>query len=412
MSSQLYDTDSEDELPSGWEERVTTDGKVYYANHESRETQWKHPVTGKKKYVKGELPLGWERKVNEDGTVYFADHENKKTTFTDPRLAFAEELKESPLDFRQKFDGSSTAMHILQGQVLHGTYALITGANCGIGFETARSLALHGATVIMACRNMESAHVSRAQIIKERQDSQVEILNLDLCSLKSVKHTAETYLQKGWPLHILILNAGVFGKGFSKTEDGIETTWQVNHLAQFYLTKLLTKRLIESAPARVVVVSSESHRFSDLKISNLNLGKLSPTADQFWHMSAYNNSKLCNILFANQLNKQLASNGVTVNSLHPGNMISTSLSRYSWLYRLLFSIVRPFTKSLQQGAATTVYCAVSNDLRNVGGEYFNNCCRCDSSGVSNDTNLAVALWRLSESVLESKTFHELNKTSQ
>ena len=281
MSSQLYDSDSEDELPSGWEERVTVDGKVYYANHESRETQWKHPVTGKKKKVKGELPLGWERKVNDNGLVYFVDHENHKTTFTDPRLAFAEELKDSPLDFRQKFDGSSTAMHILQSRVLKGIYILITGANSGIGFETARSLALHGATVIMACRNIEAAHDRRKQILIERPEALVEVLSLDLCSLKSVKLMAETYLQKGWPLHVLILNAGVFGKGFSMTEDGLETTWQVNHLAQFYLTKLLTKKLIDSAPAKVVVVSSESHRFSDLKVSNLSLEKLSPSAGNY-----------------------------------------------------------------------------------------------------------------------------------
>ena len=278
MSNPTFDSDSEDELPPGWEERVTTEGKVYYANHETQDTQWKHPVTGKKKLVKGELPYGWERKVKEDGTVYFADHVNHKTTYTDPRLAFAEEVKDTPLDFRQKFDGSSTALQILQGRDLSGRFVLITGANCGIGFETARSLALHGATVVMACRNMDSAREKRSEILKERPEATIEILHLDLTSLKSVKEMADIYLDKGWPLHILILNAGVFGLGFSVTDDGYETTFQVNHLAQFYLTRLLTKRMVDSAPARIVVVSSESHRFADLTADNMTVHKLSPNA--------------------------------------------------------------------------------------------------------------------------------------
>ena len=155
---------------------------------------------------------------------------------------------------------------------------MITGANCGIGFETARSLALHGATVVMACRNMDSAREKRSEILKERPEATIEILHLDLTSLKSVKEMADIYLDKGWPLHILILNAGVFGLGFSVTDDGYETTFQVNHLAQFYLTRLLTKRMVDSAPARIVVVSSESHRFADLTADNMTVHKLSPNA--------------------------------------------------------------------------------------------------------------------------------------
>ena len=404
MATQLFDSDSDDEIPPGWEERVTVDGKVYYANHSAQKTQWKHPSTGKKKVVKGELPYGWERNVMEDGTVYFVDHVNKKTTYTDPRLAFAEEVKDSPLDFRQKFDASSTALQVLMGRDLSGRYALITGANCGIGYETARSLALQGATVIMACRNIKAALTARDSIVKERPEAKVEVLELDLCSLRSVKTMADTYLQRGWPLHMLILNAGVFGQGYSETENGLETTWQVNHLAQFYLTKLLTDTLIKSAPARVIIVSSESHRMSGVnKPSSVILQKLSPTPSQYWHMTAYNDSKLCNILFSNELNARLFKYGVTSNALHPGNMMSSSISRYSWFYKLIFTLVRPFTKSMQQGAATTVYCAVADELTNVGGIYFNNCCRCLPAQSADDKDIAVALWKLSEQVIEDKT---------
>ncbi|XP_005103964.1 WW domain-containing oxidoreductase [Aplysia californica] len=406
MASQMFDSDSEDELPPGWEERVTTDGKVYYANHETRNTQWKHPVTGKKKVVKGELPYGWERNVMEDGTVYFVDHVNQKTTYTDPRLAFAEEVKDTPLDFRQKFDGSSTALQVLQGRDLTGKFALITGASCGIGLETARSLAIHGATVVMACRNMEAAHAGRALILAEQPKAQVEVLHVDFCCLRSVKDMAEQYQQKGWPLHLLILNAGVFGLPHSTTEDGLETTFQVNHLAQFYLTKLLINTLMRSAPARVIVVASESHRFSDLKESNISLDKLSPKSGQYWHMSAYNNSKLCNILFSNELNSRLSPHGITANALHPGNMMSSQLSRYSWFYQIIFTLVRPFTKSMQQGAATTVYCSIADELTNVGGLYFNNCCRCLPTKSAENKALAVTLWSISEHFLNKKTQHQ------
>ncbi|KAK0043097.1 WW domain-containing oxidoreductase [Biomphalaria pfeifferi] len=402
MASQLFDSDSEDELPPGWEERVTTDGKVYYANHETKNTQWKHPITGKKKVVKGDLPFGWEKNITEDGTVFYVDHVNQKTTYTDPRLAFAEEVKDNPMDFRQKFDGSSTALQVLHGRDLTGKFALITGANCGIGFETARSLAIHGATVIMACRNLLAAHEARAKILQEQASAKVEVMHLDLTSLMSVRKIAEEYEEKAWPLHILILNAGVFGAGYTLTEDNLEMTFQVNHLSHFYLTKLLVNTLMKSAPARVVVVSSESHRFSDLKESNMCQEKLSPKVTSFWHMGAYNNSKLCNILFANELNYRLSPHGIVANSVHPGNMMSSSITRYWWFYRLIFTLVRPFTKSMQQGAATTVYCAVAEELNNVGGLYFNNCCQCQPSKQADSKILAVSLWTLSEQILNKK----------
>ena len=148
------------------------------------------------------------------------------------------------------------------------------------------------------------------------------------------------------PLDILILNAGVFGAGHKMTEDGFERTFQVNHLSHFLLVKLLEKRLLTSAPSRVIVVSSENHRHSFLSRQNISQEYLSPaTSSRFVPMMAYNDSKLCNVLFASQLNHRLSRHQVTSCSLHPGNMISTGISRNWWFYRLLFATVRPFTKS-------------------------------------------------------------------
>lgn len=149
---------------------------------------------------------------------------------------------------------------------------------------------------------------------------------------------------------MLILNAGVFALPHEVTVDGIERTFQVNHVSHFYLTKLLQNLLVKSAPSRVVVVSSESHRFSFLSNDNISKDYLSPQdSRQFTPMIAYNDTKLCNVLFALELNKRLSKDKVFCNSLHPGNMMSTGIAKNWWFYRLMFLLVRPFTKSPVSG---------------------------------------------------------------
>ncbi|KAL6083725.1 hypothetical protein STEG23_034873 [Scotinomys teguina] len=127
----LDDTDSEDELPPGWEERTTKDGWVYYANH-TEENPVKHPKTGKRKRVAGDLPYGWEQETDENGQVFFVDHINKRTTYLDPRLAFTVDDNPTKPTTRQRYDGSTTAMEILQGRDFTGKVVLVTGANSGI----------------------------------------------------------------------------------------------------------------------------------------------------------------------------------------------------------------------------------------------------------------------------------------
>ncbi|KAF7242686.1 WW domain-containing oxidoreductase [Varanus komodoensis] len=163
----LDDTDSEEELPPGWEERTTKDGWVYYANHLEERTQWDHPKSGKRKRVAGDLPYGWEQETDENGQVYFVDHINKRTTYLDPRLAFTVEDAPMKPSTKQKYDGNTTAMEILQGRDMSGKVVMITGANSGIGFEMAKSFALHGAHVILACRNMQRASNAVQRILEE-----------------------------------------------------------------------------------------------------------------------------------------------------------------------------------------------------------------------------------------------------
>ncbi|KAB0406363.1 hypothetical protein E2I00_018112, partial [Balaenoptera physalus] len=149
-------------------------------------------------------------------------------------------------------------------------------------------------------------------------------------------------------LHVLVCNAAVFALPWSLTKDGLETTFQVNHLGHFYLVQLLQDVLCRSAPARVVVVSSESHRFTDINDSSgkLDFSRLSPSKNDYWAMLAYNRSKLCNILFSSELHRRMSPRGVTSNAVHPGNMMYSSLHRGWWVYTLLFTLARPFTKSM------------------------------------------------------------------
>ncbi|TGZ47499.1 WW domain-containing oxidoreductase [Temnothorax longispinosus] len=385
MVAVLNDSDSEDELPPGWEERTTLDGNVYYVNrdknvineipccsHYTKGTQWTHPRTGRKKIVNGDLPTGWERCISDDGKVLYIDHSNRTTTYTDPRLAFATEYREMSQVLRQRFDASSTALAVLHGRDLRNKVALVTGANAGIGYETARSLALHGCDVILACRDVEKANEAIRRIQQEKDTASCVALKMDLSSLSSVREAVEEFKLKFKSLHILILNAGVFGIPYQLTEDGYETTFQVNHLAQFYLTLLLKQTIQNTNNPRIVVVSSESHRFSLIRtVEDLHQLTLSPPAYKYWAMNAYNVSKLCNILFAQELARQWPS--VSVFACHPGNM--------------------------QQGASTTVFCATAPELEGVTGSYFNNCCRCQPTNAALDPALAARLWTLSQDMI-------------
>ncbi|XP_011506541.1 PREDICTED: WW domain-containing oxidoreductase [Ceratosolen solmsi marchali] len=397
MVGILNDSDSDDELPPGWEERASHDGNVYYVNHFTKGTQWTHPQTGRKKIVEGELPNGWERCIS-NGQIFFVDHANRMTTYTDPRLAFATEYRELSQPVRQRFDGTSTALSVLYGRDLRNKVALVTGANTGIGFETARSLALHGCTVVFGCRNMKKAQLAIDKIYHEMENASCDFLHLDLCSLHNIRTAAAKFKQKYRALDILILNAGVFAVPYTLTEDGYEMTFQVNHLSQFYLTLLLEHSLRSCCNARVVILSSESHRFSLIQsIQDLHPLILSPPAYKYWSMGAYNDSKLCNILFAQELARRWPT--VSIFSCHPGNMVSSDLSRYSWMYRFLFALVRPFTKSLQQAASTTVFCATAAELESTTGIYFNNCYRCDISNAGLDPQLASRLWDTSQEMI-------------
>ena len=369
-----------------------------------RSTQWTHPRTGRRKQLTGSLPFGWEMKILDDGKVIYVDHENQKTTYTDPRLAFAVEdgsLKQS--QFRQRFDASSTALQVLHGSDLSRTVAVVTGAGTGgIGFETARSLALHGATVVFACRTMAKATEAAGAVLSERARARCVPMQVELTSLRSVTEFTRELMAKHTKLDILVLNAGVFGIGFRTTpEDGLEEMFQVNFLSQFYLASRLKTLMSKSTKPRMVVVTSESHRFVDPSALWQN-----PSSAFTSSMEAYNRSKLLALMFALEAGERWHGLGVRGLAVHPGNVVCTGLSRHFWPYRVLFALARPFAKSLQQAASSVVFAACAPELADSAGIYVNNCFPCEPSAAAMDSAARKKCWKMAVNLIRDRVAPE------
>jgi len=199
---------------------------------------------------------------------------------------------------------------------MEGKVVIVTGGNTGIGYQTAKALALKGAHVIITSRNLEKGKQAVDSLKKETSNPKIEFLQLDLADFKSVREFAKEFISKKLPLHVLVNNSGIAAAPFSRTVDGNENTFQTNHLGPFLLTNLLYNVLKSSAPSRVVNVSSAVHYFAKpLDLDDLVEVKKYDT----WE--AYNNSKLLNILFTYSLQKKFEKDGVHnvyVNALHPG----------------------------------------------------------------------------------------------
>ncbi|CAG8567794.1 8429_t:CDS:2 [Gigaspora rosea] len=242
---------------------------------------------------------------------------------------------------------------------LNGKVAIVTGGNCGIGYATARELALHRAHVFIASRNEESANSAIERIKKETNDNNVEFLHLDLLDLKSVKRSAENFLNKGLPLHIL---------PWALTQDGIQDQFGVNYVGHFLFTKILLPKLEESAPSRIVNVSCEAHRAAR---NGIEFDKLeNETAQTSWYR--YAQSKLANILFTKALAKKCEGKNVYVNWFVKTDLGRAMRENYTFVGVLLLKIGYLFALNPEYGAITQLYCATSPEIeeKNYRGLYF------------------------------------------
>ncbi len=267
---------------------------------------------------------------------------------------------------------------------------MITGATNGIGKETALAIAAMGAETYLVCRNPDKAEQTKSEIITQTGNHQINLLIGDLSSLSEVSAVAASFLQLKKPLHLLINNAGIVNLKREITVDGFEEMFAVNHLAHFLLTHLLLDTLKNSAPSRIVNVSSEAHIF----YKRINFNDLSFETG-FGSMKVYGHSKLANILFTRELAKKLEGTDVTANALHPGT-ISTGLgTQNGWIGKAIMTGLRPFLKSPQQGAKTTIYTSVSPELDGISGKYFENCKEKQPKPWAQDDDAAAMLWKVS-----------------
>ncbi|CAB3249623.1 unnamed protein product [Arctia plantaginis] len=273
---------------------------------------------------------------------------------------------------------------------LDGKVALVTGGNQGIGLETARDLASRGAKIIIACRDGKKSADAIADIIKTTGNNNIEYKYLDLSSFRSVRSFADDFNQTYDRLDILINNAGCAGLKHKASEDGIDLVMQVNYLGPFLLTNLLLDKIKASPAGRIVIVSSLLHLFGRVTTSNLN------GLQTKHYMRKYANSKLCDILWTRALAKRLPKN-VLVNSLHPGVVktdIFKRLDRYS-LKWLMFLIEVLNFKTPKEGAQTSIYLAVSEEVDNISGKYFMECKEAEYSKVADSEDLVEDIWNKS-----------------
>lgn len=275
---------------------------------------------------------------------------------------------------------------------LNGKVALVTGANSGIGRVTARTLALQGWHVFLACRDEAKARPVLDEIAQASGGkAQAEFLPLDLSDFASVRACATQFLSRKLPLNLLVANAGLAGSP-GVTKSGFERTFGVCHMGHFLLTKLLLDTLKASAPARIVVVASKAH-YRAKGIDWDALRKRTATTTGF---PEYMVAKLANVLFATELARRLQGSGVTTYSLHPG-VVATDVWRA--MPSFIAGIAKWFMLSEEEGAATSLHCATNAEAGKETGLYYDSCKPIEPAQLAKDGALARQLWDRSEAWL-------------
>lgn len=276
---------------------------------------------------------------------------------------------------------------------MQDTVCVVTGANVGVGLETARGLAERGATVVLACRNRAKAEAAAQDIRATTGSEAVEIVDLDLASLASVRAAATEILARHDRLDVLVNNAGLILSARSETADGFETQLGVNHLGHFLLTNLLLDRLRASAPARVVSLSSAGHKLS----RGLDFDDLMYTRRRYWDMAVYCDSKLANVLFTRELARRLEGTGVVCHAVHPG-VVRSSFSAdgdTSGLFKWGAKLTSWAYLSPAKGARTSLHVATSEDAGTTTGDYWARSRRKTPSRKARDAAAAQRLWSVS-----------------
>jgi len=287
----------------------------------------------------------------------------------------------------RRMESPETEMH---GGGTGEKVCLITGATSGIGKATAMGLASMGASVVMVGRDRDRGEAALTEIKVKSGNASVDLMLADLSSQEEIHRLADNFKEAYPRLDVLVNNAGLFRSERITTQDGLETTFAVNHLAPFLLTNLLLDVLKASAPSRIVNVSSGDHKSGAIDFDDLQ-GEMG-----YKGAKAYSQSKLANVLFTHELARRLEGTGVSANCLHPGAGIRTNFgSGVSGALGFMVRALRPLMKSPEKGAETSIYLASSPEVEGLSGRYFVKKAEASSSAVSHDDGLDRRLWEVS-----------------
>ncbi|MEM6832000.1 MAG: SDR family oxidoreductase [Pseudomonadota bacterium] len=273
---------------------------------------------------------------------------------------------------------------------LDGKIALVTGATKGIGFATARQLASEGARVLLHARDSESGSTAIEELQSAVPDAAFELVAADVSTVSGTRALAASVLEKAPHLDILINNVGAMYNDLTHSDDGIETTFAVNHLSIFLLTHLLLERMQSSAPARIITIASEIHRKATINFDDVNL------SEGYGASAALGQSKLANILFTRALAKRIEGTGVEAYSLHPGHVRTAFTRDIKGWFKIFIKVISLRFLSPDQGAACGVYLATAPSLENANGNYFIDCKPIAPSDYALNDQIAERLWTLSE----------------
>jgi len=272
---------------------------------------------------------------------------------------------------------------------INGKVCLITGATSGIGFAATKELARRQAKITLIGRNRDKCSDTVSRIIEYTGNPNVYYILADLSILSEVRQAANQFLKKNRKLDVLINNAGVSLGKYQETAEGIEKTFAVNHLSHFLLTNMLLETIKNSAPSRIINVSSELHRRAQINFDDLYM------KNNYRGMKAYGNSKLMNILFTYELSRRLKGTKVVVNAMHPG-LVRTNLGKNSGIVsKVIWSFITLFAKSAEEGAKTIIYLTTEPRIENTTGKYYSNEKEVNSSTLSYDKKISERLWMIS-----------------
>lgn len=274
---------------------------------------------------------------------------------------------------------------------------LISGANAGIGFASAKALLKKGAHVVMFCRNMQKAESAKSELAQLSGNSNIDIFQVDFESFESIEKACNAFLAKYDKLDVLLNNAGATFSDFELTKDGLERTMAVNHFGYYLMVYYLLPALKNADNARIVNVASKAHYGVTLDFDTIN------TAEKYMVFKQYQYSKLANVLFTKHLAELVKPFNITVNCLHPG-VVKTQIGNKSanWFHSFAWSMFAFFGLNPDKGAETSIYLASSNEVKDTTGKYFDKCKPYEGSDIARDKNLQQALWDWTEKLSGKK----------